>query len=210
MIFINKVIQILKVLYPNRIEPEDFFEVYENVIPQIQKLIDGVALGYHSEKLIELKDVEAVADTSWMHDEPAHNTVPEKQAIQPFEEELKHNVDDSWELIGYNDSEHLKNGDDIRIKGNGCIIDTTWEYLSSYFNLLPDVIKIIDITGLNKKKQVTLAKFYQDHPNFHCHINKVDGVNSIVKDEVRLNTNTNGNGECGTMNVDDFNGVSEE
>jgi len=183
VIFINKVIQILKVLYPNRIEPDDFFEVYENVIPQIQKLIDGVALGYPSEKLIE-NTLQPVQHHTL--DNIIPESVPDKQEIQidesttcipTFEEELKHDVDDSWKLIGYNDSEHLKNDDDIRIKGNDCIIDTTWAYLSGYFNLLPDVTKIIDITGLNKKKQVTLAKFYQDHPNFHCHINKVDGVN---------------------------------
>ena len=101
MIFINKVIQILKVLYPNRIEPDDFFEVYENVIPQIQKLIDGVALGYPSEKLIE-NTLQPVQHHTL--DNIIPESVPDKQEIQidesttcipTFEEELKHDVDDS-------------------------------------------------------------------------------------------------------------------
>ena len=219
MIFINKVIQILKVLYPDRIRSEDICEVYETVRPQIQKLIDGVALGYRSEKLIERDHVEAVVDTSWMRDEPVHDAavVTQKQPISvddiplhTFTEEDKHEIDTSWTELQFGKGMHYRKSDALVIKGESSRVDTAWSYLTVFFNSLSDETIIRDVGGLNKKKQKTLFNFYVSHPNFSCHIDKVNNTNVFKKDEVRLNTNTNGNGESGTMNVDDFNGANEE
>lgn len=232
MIFIDKVIQILKVLYPNRIEPEDFFEILENIIPSIRKLIDGVDLGYHSEKLIEREHVKAVADIM------VRKSVPEPQAAQPLpdeppykvacptlddekrgddratlffnENENKHIINGDWKESEYGGPVHYKNGDDIFIRGESCTISTSWEYLKEFFDYLPDETVLMRVEGMNKKKLATLFRFFESHPNWSCHVEKSNGVNVFMKDEVRLNTNTNGNGECGTMDVDSFNGVGGE
>ena len=219
MIFIKKVTQILKILYPDRIRPEDLCEVYETVIPQIQKLIDGVDLGYHSEKLIEREHVEAVVDTSWMRDEPVHDAdvVTQKRPmsvddipLHTFTEEEKHEIDAAWTELQFGKGMHYRKGDALVIKGESSRVDTTWSYLTVFFNSLPDETIIRDVGELNKKKQKTLFKFYESHPNFACHIDKVNNTNVFVKDEVCVNTNTTGNGEGGTMDVDSFNGVGED
>lgn len=220
MIFIKKATQILKILYPDRIRPEDLCEVYETVIPQIQNLIDGVDLGYHSEKLIELKHVEAVMDTPWMRDDDSpipgeripdvvtqkHPMSVDNIPLHTFTEEDKHEIDAEWTESAYSDCTYFKNGPSIVIKGDSSRIDTTWDYLNAFFDSLQDETIIKNIDGLNKKKQATLARFYAAHPNFSCHVDKKGYTNVLVKDEVRLNTNTNGNGECGTMDVDSYDG----
>lgn len=219
MIFIKKVTQILKILYPDRIEPEDLCEVYENIIPQIQKLIDGVDLGYHSAKLIEREHVEAVVDTSWMHGKPVHDAdvVTQKQPmsvddipLHTFTEEDKHEIDAAWTELQFGKGMHYRKGDALVIKGESSRVDTAWSYLTVFFNSLPDETIIRDVGGLNKKKQKTLFNFYASHPNFSCHIDKVNNTNVFMKDEVCVNTNTTGNGEGGNMDVDSFNGVGDE
>lgn len=237
MISIKKITQILKILYPDRIRPEDFFEISENIIPQIQKLIDGVDLGYNNAKLIELKHVDAVVDMKWARDH-----VSEKQAVQPFpdgqtyppykvacptadkekhddtrgatiffnENEHKHQINGDWKENEYGGPIHYKNGDDIFIRGESCTISTSWEYLKEFFDYLPDETVLMRVEGMNKKKLATLFKFYEAHPNFMCHVEKVCNVNVFKKDDVRVNAVTAVSGDVGTMDVDSFNGVSEE
>jgi len=224
VISIDKQTEILKILYPDRIRPEDLCEVYENVRPHIQNLIDGVDLGYHCTKTIELKHVDVIADMEWtrnedspIQDERIQDVVTQKRpmsvdniSLHTFTEDDKHEIDTSWTELQFGKGTHYRRDDTLVIKGESSRIDTTWSYLNEFFNSLSEETIIRNVDGLNKKKQKTLFKFYVSHPNFACHIDKNNNTNVFKKDEVRLNTNTNGNGECGTMNVDDFNGVSEE
>jgi len=225
---IDKVTQILKILYPDRIEPEDFFEVYENVIPKIQKLISGVDLGYHTTKLIEREHVDAVVDTSWMRDrseigieksidvgaehpkktesdkDDKNNNAVKNLASFEYVEDQKYIVDDTWTENQYNDCQDFKKGELLVIKGESSRVDTTWTYLCDFFNSLPDEIAITHIEGLNKKKLQTLTRFYEAHPNFTCHIEKVAGSNILFKEEIRVGTVINGHNDTGTVDPDTY------
>ena len=178
-----------------------------------------MALGYHDIKTIERGHVEAVVDTSWMRDKPVHDAdvVTQKHPmsvdnipLHTFTEDDKREIDASWTELQFGKGMHYRKGDALVIKGESSRIDTAWSYLTVFFNSLPDETIIRDVCGLNKKKQKTLFNFYVSHPNFSCHIDKVNNTNVFMKDEVRLNTNTNGNGDSGTMDVDSFNGVGED
>jgi len=78
VIFIDELNKILNILYPDRIRPEDLCKVYEIIRPQIQKLIDGVALGYDA-KLIDCEPVKAVVAKSWMEDISQKNSDDDRE-----------------------------------------------------------------------------------------------------------------------------------
>lgn len=221
MIFINKLNQILQVLYPYGVNTKDICEIYETVMPQIQKLIDGVDLGYHTTELIER---DHAPEKQALSDEP---TYPPYKVAGPTpddekrdndcgatiffnENEHKHHIDDDWKETDYGGPIHYKNGDNIFIHGESCTISTSWSYLNEFFNSLQNETVLMRVDGMNKKKISTLFKFYEAHPNFVCHVEKVNNVNVFKKDEVRVNTNTTGNGESGTMDADGFNGGGNE
>lgn len=220
MIYINKITEILKILYPYKVQPEDVCEVYENVIPQIQKLIDGVDLGYNQSK------TDQVGVATLLSDIPIHlpceipdsaKSTSEKQTIPDdktpehhftFKEDEKREVDDTWTESEFDNRTHFKNGQNMVIKGESSRIDTTWDYLNEFFNSLPDETVLVNIEGLGKKKRVTLARFYVAHPNFSCHIDKKGYSNVLVKDEVRVNSPTNEIEESGGTGGEAFNGFN--
>jgi len=190
-----------------------------------------VDLGYHPTKLIEREHVDAVMDASWMRDrseidieksidenvEHPKKTESDKddknnngvENVAPFEyfEDQKYIVDDTWTENQFGNCQYFKNDDLLVIKGESSRIDTTWTYLCDFFNSLPDEITIAHIEGLNKKKLQTLTRFYEAHPNFTCHIEKVAGSNILVKEEINVSTVTNGHTDTGTVDPDTYGAV---
>ena len=220
MIFITKTTQILEVLYPNVIPTSEFGFVATAILPDIKKLVDMVDTPQiHEVQLEESKySVQCTSAPLPENLEPktsAHDIkhgeligIENKKDVvtcynQTFTEHEKHLVDDSWSVSSYGGSAYVKKSNNIQIKGDGCLVNTSWEYLNDYYQSLPDVNAIIHIDGLNKKKQKTLAKFYEDHPNFQCHVGKHDGLNSLIKDEVHVNTQTN-HDDAGTVDPEHY------
>ena len=269
----NKKIQILSILYPSGVAVEDICEVYETVLPKIQRLIDGVTIGYtnaeHVVEPVSLPDgtaepdtpidtidlwserkwednapPEATADTtkevnvlSPAAPDPAHviveisgefcATVPEPTHIEvetmcdtginPFVEDSKRTLNDEWKPSSIKNCTHFKKGNNLIIKGESSRLDTNWDYLCEFFDALPDETLVRTIPGLNVKKRTALAKFYESHPNFSCHIEKRNGSNSLVKDEavlkkdeVRVHTQTNSTYESGAALASDFDGLTDD
>ena len=100
---------------------------------------------------------------------------------------------DEWTKTILKDVKYSKSpdGSEFIIRGkNNSKISTTWDYLNEFFNSLPDVVRINNIEGLGKHKSITLSKFYEQHPNFDCDVEKHGYSNYIVKEEVRVNNTT--------------------
>ena len=100
---------------------------------------------------------------------------------------------DEWAKKTLKDVKYSKSPDGsvfiIRGKNNSRI-PTTWDYLHDFFNSLPDVVRIGNIEGIGKHKAITLCKFYVQHPNSDCRIEKHGYANYLIKEEVRVNNIT--------------------
>ena len=208
VIFITKTTQILEILYPDAIPIKHVEETAEK-IKHITPIINNLVVFVDSDKSIytigapsALKMSDKIADEKPGHKKEIKSDEDDKKDKRFIESE-RYLVDESWREIGYNESVHMKKDDCIRIKGDGCQIDTTWQYLNDYYQSLPDTVAIIHIDGLNKKKQKTLAKFYEDHPNFQCHIDKFGGLNSLIKDEVHVSVKTT-HDDAGTVDPEHY------
>ena len=137
--------------------------------------------------------------------------------INPFVEDSKRTLDDEWKPSNIKNCTHFKKGDKVVIKGESSRLDTNWDYLVGFFDKLPEETVVRTIPGLNVKKRTALAKFYESHPNFSCHIEKRNGSNNLVKDEevlkkdeVRVHTETNSTYESGSMQAEDHSGLTDD
>jgi len=224
---LSKKIQILTILYPYGVKAVDVCEVYETVLTKIQQLIDGVEIGYTPAEDVA-QSVETVTDGMNLSDiaytsettEPAEDVatvsdVPEeytdsiaewanRKYNSGFVEDVKRVVDDSWKETTFMKCTFFKNGDNFVIKGDSSRLDTNWDYLCNFFESLHDETVIKTIPGLNTKKRNALSKFYEAHPNFSCHVEKINGFNAIVKDDVRVNPATNSTYESGSVHSDAY------
>lgn len=199
MIFITKTTQILEVLYPDNILTSDFEHVALNILPTIQELVSNVDTPLQQEKPIEFSkySIQCVSD-------------PQSDKIETdirFIEDSKRLLDDSWKETIYGDMPFLRNDGYRVIRGESCRIDTNWDYLVTFFDSLQERTAVNVIEGLNKKKLRTLARFYDAHPNFNCHIETEKGFNVLVKDEVRVSNDTRSNDDSGTVDASTYGNV---
>ena len=141
-----------------------------------------------------------------------YNVVPDDRGatIHFNENNDRHETNEDWTKTEYGGPIHYKHGDDVFIRGGSCTISTSWEYLKEFFDCLPDETVLMRVEGMNKKKLSALFKFYEAHPNWSCHVEKNNGVNVFMKDEVRVNSVTAVSGDGGAMDIDSYNGVGGE
>lgn len=227
MILIDKLTKILKNLYPYGVDTSRICDIYENVIPEIRKLIisaENVHVAPTVPHMNLADQIEPVFIGDHVPTEPIKVETPvanDLDFVKPVqcdrgatiffnENNDKHATNEDWTKTEYGGPIHYKHGDDIFIRGDSCTINTSWEYLKEFFDCLPDETVLMRVEGMNKKKLSTLFKFYEAHPNWSCHVEKSNGVNVFMKDEVRVNSVTAVSGDGGAMDIDSYNGVGED
>ena len=84
----------------------------------------------------------------------------------------------------YKNIETSKADGHYKLSSNGNRIVTTWDYLNAFFDKLLPKTTMYQISGINIKKASALFKFYEAHPNFHCHIEFENKKMCLVKDEI--------------------------
>ena len=206
VIFITKSRQILKILYPNKIDAEQFEDVVDIVMPMIHTLVRHASTPMiplpPTEQLktsIAIKPVTLSDNIEQCDDK--NDVVTCSNPI--FVEDEKHQIDETWESTLYGDTPFLRNGDKRVIRSDSCRIDTTWDYLCSFFDSLHDSVAVSTIDGLNKKKVRALVRFFEEHPNFNCHIENKSGFNVLFKDEVHVHVKTT-HDDAGTVDSEHY------
>lgn len=217
MITIDKELKIVQALFPYGVNTEEIRPIYETILPAVKELIE------RAETLRRQTNERAKATEPVMPPRPQYDNddistpdetphvvtcVPEgvldDKAAPYFKETDKHTIDATWNESTYGDSTHLKNDGNVVIKGKYFRIDTTWDYLKQFYDELPDQVHVKTLAGINTKKATALLKFYEDHPNFSCHIEKVGGSNALIKDEVYVNNSTHVDSDAGSIEAVGF------
>lgn len=126
-----------------------------------------------------------------------------------FVEENPGNIE--WkEPYLYKDVEVFRSSDEkyLKIRWSGSTIISTWDYLKSFYETLPEIVTRQDIKGFSSKRKVSiLLRFYEAHPNFTCHIDRLPNKMELIKDneEIKLNQDTNG----GNVAIEYDEGISD-
>lgn len=187
VIFITKTTQILEILYPTAIQTSEFEHVASVILPDIKKLVSKVNTPSQQEMPVEVSKYSMQCVSA-----PLSNKI---ETCIRFIEDSKRLIDDSWKETIYGDMPFLRNDGNRVIRGESCRIDTTWDYLCSFFDSLQERTVVNSIEGLNKKKLRTLTRFFDNHPNFNCHIESEGGFNVLVRDEVHVPVQTSYDGD---------------
>lgn len=122
---------------------------------------------------------------------------PETESKTYKFEEIKSNGIEWNEPYNYKDVEMFKSSDEAyrKIRWNKSTIITTWDYLKSFYESLPERFTRQSIEGLSSlRKGSVLLRFYEAHPNFTCIAESDYNKYEIIKldPDVKLNQDTNG------------------
>ncbi len=199
VIFITKTTQILEILYPDAIPTSSFEFVASVILPDIKKLVGIANVPTKQEIPLEVPK-HSIQCTS----APLDDKIETDSSNPMFIEDEKHSVDDSWKETQYKQSKYLRKNDEIVIKPESYRIDTTWDNLCEFFDSLNERTSIIE--GLNKDKTFNVIRFYDAHPNFSCHIETVNSLNVLVRDEVHVSTQTK-HDDAGTVDASEYGNV---